>query len=144
MSILTLTPFTGKVGGSSVGGSPPGSTRPSIPVPLPRARPEPTVGKGRFSRRIPLTRSGEPNLQLEIRTPEREADLSESESLRLQCYLLLHQLDAGGLEEALKSLRAMVEFYAVPRAPIPEPEVRRLPARYTGSYTEPVYPIAED
>lgn len=83
-------------------------------------------------------------MQLEIQTPEKEAALSESEKLRLQCYLLLHQLDASGLEEAIESLQTMVEFYAIPRVPIPEPEVRRLPARFTGSYTEPVYPITED
>lgn len=76
---------------------------------------------------------------------DTSADLSEADSERLLCHVLIHMLHARGLPDALESLGRMVSFYDEPARPaLPEPESVRIPSRITGRYTAPVHSLPED
>jgi hypothetical protein len=75
------------------------------------------------------------------------AELPEPMLQRLLCYALIQRLPDEGLAEAMQSLVDMNEFYRLPRFVSPQslslPQ-QSVPARITGSYVEPVYPVTED
>ena len=72
------------------------------------------------------------------------AELPEPLLQRLLCHALLHLLPEEGLPEAMQSLVDMNEFYRLPRFVPPTLPQKSIPARMTGSYVEPVYPVTED
>ncbi len=74
-----------------------------------------------------------------------ETDLPEPIKARLLCHFLLTRIPDEGLPEALESLAGMWMFYQTPTPHPPAlPSARSVPARLTGSYAEPVYPVTED
>jgi hypothetical protein len=74
-----------------------------------------------------------------------KVDLRPEDLSRLECYALIARLKDRGLDEAVQSLRNMVEFYAEEPPPaLPPSPARSVPARVSGSYVSTVPPISEE
>jgi hypothetical protein len=74
-----------------------------------------------------------------------ELELSEADTNRLFCLALIQHLPDDALAEAAESLAAIYEFHQLPRARPPVLAVSEtIPARITGTYVRPVFPIREE
>jgi len=84
------------------------------------------------------------------RTPEGHLALDGVEPTdplgkRLLCLALLLKLEDRGFDEAVQSLRDMVDFYAEPwPEPTPPPTLVRIPVSISRIEIAPVYPVTEE
>src|SRR5665213_2182889 len=135
---------TGKAASSSDGASPTAYTRRYNRGPFQGLE---TYSEGRFGSHLflPKRTQGGPLVGIHMAGTSADFYLSEADSARLLCHVLIHMLDERGLPEALESLGNMVPFYATPPRPVlPEPEPVRIPVRMMGRYPAPVHSLPED
>jgi hypothetical protein len=70
--------------------------------------------------------------------------LAEADACRLLCHALVQQLPDEAFGEAVEALTGMYDFYR--RAPtLPAPPCHpTMKARFSGSYTAPIFPVLEE